>query len=49
MNFNEKTITSEKKFEGKIINVEILDVELPDGKKGYREIDLLFIKCQVLF
>ncbi len=38
MNFNEKTITSEKKFEGKIINVEVLDVELPDGKKGYREI-----------
>lgn len=38
MNFNEKTITSEKKFEGRIINVEVLDVELPDGKKGYREI-----------
>lgn len=38
MSFNEKTITSEKKFEGRIFNVEILDVELPDGKKGYREI-----------
>jgi len=38
MNFNEKTITSEKKFEGRIFNVEVLDVELPDGKKGYREL-----------
>ena len=38
MNFNEKTITSEKKFEGRIINGEVLDVELPDGKTGYREI-----------
>lgn len=38
MNFNEKTITSEKKFEGRIFNVEVLNVELPDGKKGYREL-----------
>lgn len=38
MTFSEKTITSEKKFEGRIIDVEVLDVELPGGKTGYREI-----------
>lgn len=37
MEFNEKTITSEKKFEGRIFNVRIETVELPEGKTGYRE------------
>lgn len=38
MAFNEKTITSEKKFEGKIVDVNVLSVELPDKTIGYREI-----------
>ncbi len=37
MSLNEKTITSEIKFEGKIINLRIEDVELPNGEVGYRE------------
>ncbi|MBR5155325.1 MAG: NUDIX hydrolase [Clostridia bacterium] len=37
MSLNEKTITSEIKFEGKIINVRVEDVELQNGKVGYRE------------
>ncbi|MBR5614459.1 MAG: NUDIX hydrolase [Clostridia bacterium] len=38
MVFNEKTITSEKKFEGRIFDVRVETVELPDGKTGYREL-----------
>ncbi len=38
MVYNEKTITSEKKFEGRIIDVRVESIELPKGKKGYREI-----------
>lgn len=38
MVYNEKTITSEKKFEGRIFDVRTETVELPEGKIGYREL-----------
>ena len=38
MNFFEKTITSKKIFEGKIINVRIDEVELCNGERASREI-----------
>lgn len=38
MTFNEKTITSEKKFEGKVFSVRVESVELPEKAVGYREI-----------
>lgn len=38
MNYEEKTLTSEKVFEGKIIDLRIETVELPDGKTAYREL-----------
>lgn len=38
MVYNEKTITSEKKFEGRIFDVRVESVELPEGKTGYREL-----------
>ncbi len=38
MVFNEKTITTEKRFEGRIFDVRVESVELPDGKIGYREL-----------
>ena len=34
----EKTIGSKTVFEGRILNVEVLDVELPDGRTSTREI-----------
>lgn len=34
----EKTIVSEKKFEGRIFDVRVETVELPDNKVGYREL-----------
>ena len=42
MNFmtdlTEKTLSSERKYTGKIISVDLLDIELPDGRKAKREI-----------
>ena len=38
MVFEEKTKTTEKKFEGKIFDVRVETVELPEGKTGYREL-----------
>ncbi len=38
MTFIEKTITSEKKFEGKVFSVRVESVELPENAVGYREI-----------
>ena len=38
MIFEEKTITSEKLFEGRIIDLRIETVEMPDGKTAYREL-----------
>lgn len=36
--FEEKTIASEKIFTGKVISLQVDDVELPDGKTSKREI-----------
>lgn len=38
MNYNEKTICSERIFNGNIINVRVDEVQLPDGMTGRREI-----------
>ena len=41
MNFmtdlTEKTLSSVRKYTGKIISVDLLDIELPDGRKAKRE------------
>ena len=37
MTFCERTISSDKKFDGKIFSVRVESVELPDNKTGYRE------------
>ena len=34
----EKTLATERKYTGKIISVDLLDVELPDGRKTKREV-----------
>ena len=34
----EKTLSSERKYTGKIISVDLLDIELPDGRKAKREV-----------
>lgn len=36
--FEEKTVTSEKIFEGKIISLQVDEVQLPDGKLAQREL-----------
>lgn len=36
--FEEKTVSSQKIFEGKIISLRVDDVELPDGKRAKREL-----------
>lgn len=36
--FEEKTFSSQKIFEGKIISLRVDDVELPDGKRAKREL-----------
>ena len=33
----EKTLAKERKYTGKIISVDLLDIELPDGRKAKRE------------
>lgn len=38
MSFVEKTLNVNEIFEGKIINVHVDDIELPDGKKAKREV-----------
>ena len=38
MVFEEKTLSSEKVFEGRIVNVRVDVVEMPDGKNAYRDI-----------
>ena len=32
--FTEKTLGCERKYTGKIISVDLLDIELPDGRKA---------------
>ncbi len=34
----EKTLAAERKYTGKIISVDLLDIELPDGRKAKREV-----------
>ena len=34
----EKTLACERKYTGKIISVDLLDIELPDGRKAKREV-----------
>ena len=34
----EKTLATERKYTGKIISVDLLDIELPDGRKTKREV-----------
>ncbi|PLT34800.1 NUDIX hydrolase [Bacillus sp. V5-8f] len=36
--FEEKTLSSEKIFEGKVISLQVDEVELPDGNRSKREI-----------
>jgi ADP-ribose pyrophosphatase len=36
--FYEKTLATERKYTGKIINVDLLDIELPDGRRATREV-----------
>ncbi len=34
----EKTLATERKYTGKIVSVDLLDVELPDGRRAKREV-----------
>ena len=34
----EKTLATARKYTGKIISVDLLDIELPDGRKTKREV-----------
>ena len=34
----EKTLATERKYTGKIISVDLLDIELPDGRTAKREV-----------
>ncbi len=34
----EKTLATERKYTGRIISVDLLDIELPDGRKTKREV-----------
>ena len=36
--FYEKTLACERKYTGRIINVDLIDIELPDGRKTKREV-----------
>lgn len=36
--FTEKTLACERKYTGKIINVDLVDIELPDGRIAKREV-----------
>ena len=36
--FTEKTLACERKYTGKIINVDLIDIELPDGRRTKREV-----------
>ena len=34
----EKTLATERKYTGKIVSVDLLDIELPDGRRAKREV-----------
>ena len=36
--FYEKTLACERKYTGRIINVDLVDIELPDGRRTKREV-----------
>ena len=36
--FTEKTLGCERKYTGKIISVDLLDIELPDGRRAKLEV-----------
>ncbi|GAA0296614.1 ADP-ribose pyrophosphatase [Gracilibacillus halotolerans] len=38
MSMNEKTLSTQKIFEGRVISVQVDDVELPNGKQSKREL-----------
>ena len=38
MHLEEKTLSSEQKFDGKIVKLYVDSVELEDGKKSFREV-----------
>ena len=38
MDLTEKVITSERKYEGRVVNLRVDTVELPNGKQGKREV-----------
>lgn len=38
MDFNEKTLKSETRYKGKVVNLDILTVELPNGRESIREV-----------
>lgn len=38
MDFTEKTVSTRKVFEGRIFDIKVDDIELPDGRKAEREI-----------
>ena len=37
IDLTEKTLAAERKYTGKIISVDLLDIELPDGRKAIAE------------
>ena len=36
--YYEKTLAVERKYDGRIINVDLIDIELPDGRRTKREV-----------
>ena len=38
IDLTEKTLTTERKYTGKIISVDLIDIELPDGRRAKREV-----------
>ena len=38
MEFVEKQLSTKVTYEGKVINITLDDIELPDGKKSFREV-----------
>ena len=38
LDLTEKTLAMERKYTGKIISIDLIDIELPDGRKAKREV-----------
>jgi len=43
----EKTLATERKYTGKIISVDLLDIELPDGRKAVWALAHIYIHEEV--